>query len=230
MLPLNDVESNRYIRLPYMTTALIIANGMIMLLLYSLVPDLPAFVSVVRRFGTTPSIILSGHGSGDLTSLTHMFLHGGTWHLVGNMLGLWVYGRRVEDMCGPFRFLLFYLTCGVFAVLVSTLVQARSDIPAIGASGAVSGVMGAYLILFPKGRIRTFILLGVVPIFPKIRAYWLILYFLILQLPPAFDILVNQADYRIGYWAHLGGFFASLFILLFLRPEAFHRYRNELPL
>jgi membrane associated rhomboid family serine protease len=142
------------------------------------------------------------------------------------MLALWVYGRRVEDVCGSWRFLVFYLTCGLFADIISTITRAQSDLPGIGASGAVFGIMGAYLILFPQGRIRTFVWLGVVPI----RAYWIILYFFILEIPPAFRILIYQADYQVAHWAHLGGFFASLFVFLFLRPEAFHRYRNELPL
>jgi membrane associated rhomboid family serine protease len=143
---------------------------------------------------------------------------------------LWVYGRRVEDACGHVRFLLFYVTCGLVADVAQIVARSDSSLPVIGASGAVFGVMGAYLILYPGGRIRTLVLLGVVPVFPRIRAIWLILYFLLLELPPAFQILLFRADYRIGHWAHLGGFFASLTVLFFLRPEAFHRYRNELPL
>jgi membrane associated rhomboid family serine protease len=146
------------------------------------------------------------------------------------MLALWVYGRRVEDVCGPWRFLIFYLICGVFADIVSTASDFTSDVPGIGASGAVSGIMGAYLILFPTGRIRTLVLIYFIPAFPTIRAYWLILYFLILQIPPALTTLLSETQYNIGYWAHLGGFFGSLFVLLFLRPNVFHNYRNDLTL
>jgi len=230
MIPLNDVEPNRYIRLPMMTLVLIVLNGIVLLTIFSSFSSIPDLIVFVRKYGTTPSLILNKQGGGGLTSITSMFLHGGVLHLVGNMLALWVYGRRVEDMCGSWMFLLFYLICGLFADVLSTIVQPRSVIPSIGASGAVFGIMGAYLILFPKGRIRTIIFLGVFPIFPKIRAYWLIPLFLILELPPAFDILFNQADYNIGHWAHLGGFFASMMVIFFLRPEAFHRYRNEMPL
>jgi membrane associated rhomboid family serine protease len=230
MIPLNDSEPNRYIRLPVMTLTIITINSIVMLLVFSSGPNGNTLLPTARKFGTIPAVILSQQGAASLTSITHLFLHGGLWHLLGNMLGLWVYGRRVEDMCGPIRFLLFYLTCGVFASVISTLAQAQSDIPTIGASGALFGVMGAYLILFPRGRIRTLVILGIIPIFPRIRAYWLIFYFFLLELPPAFNILFRHADYQIGHWAHLGGFVASLSVMLFIRPEAFQRYLNDLPL
>jgi membrane associated rhomboid family serine protease len=230
MIPLNDSEPNRYIRLPVMTLTIITINCIVMLIVFSSSPSVEALLPTMRKYGAIPTVILARQGGASLTSITHLFLHGGLWHLFGNMLGLWVYGRRVEDMCGPVRFLLFYLTCGVFANIISTMAQAQSDIPTIGASGALFGVMGAYLILFPKGRIRTLVVLGVIPIFPRIRASWLILFFLLLELPPAFNILFRQADYQIGHWAHLGGFIASLSIMFFIRPEAFQRYRNDLPL
>ena len=143
------------------------------------------------------------------------------------MLALWVYGRRVEDVCGPWRFLVFYLICGVFADIVSTATRYGSSVPGIGASGAIAGVMGAYLILFPTGHIRTLVFFVV----PKIRAYWLILYFFLLQLPPALTSLLNpEIEYNVNYWAHIGGFFGSLFIFLFLRPQVFHNYQNDLTL
>jgi membrane associated rhomboid family serine protease len=230
MIPLNDSEPNRYIRLPVMTISLIVTNALITLLVFNAIARPVDFVALVNRFGTVPYLILNRQGGGALSTLTSMFLHSGVLHLFGNMLALWVYGRRVEDMCGHGRFLLFYLTCGVIADLAHIVTQSGSNTPTIGASGAVFGVMGAHLILFPKGRIRTLVILGVVPVFPRIRALWLILLFFLLELPPAFDILFNQTDYHIGHWAHLGGFFASLSVLFFLRPEAFHRYRNEMPL
>ena len=87
--------------------------------------------------------------------MTSIFLHGDPFHLIGNMLFLWVFGRRVEDACGPTRFLLFYLLAGTSADLITALVLPSEDIPGIGASGAIFGVMGAYLLLFPDGRIRT---------------------------------------------------------------------------
>lgn len=158
-----------------------------------------------------------------------MFLHGGFTHLLDNMIALWVFGRRVEDACGPLRFLLFYLLCGVCADILSTMVRSWVDpyVPGIGASGAIFGVMGAYLVLFPEGRIRTLILIWIVPTWPRIRAFWVVLYFLGIQLIPAFLTFTGEAEFRVNYWAHIGGFLGALFIHLFLRPEAFARYLSD---
>jgi membrane associated rhomboid family serine protease len=231
MIPLNDTEPNRYASWPFMVLSIIAINIIVMAyeeLLRS--ESLVTYLKHLYTFGSIPTLILSHQGGGALTSLTHIFMHGDLLHLGGNMLALWVYGRRVEDVCGPWRFLIFYLICGVFADIVSTATRFTSDIPGIGASGAISGVMGAYLILFPTGRIRTFVLIYFIPAFPTIRAYWLILYFLLLQIPPALTTLLSETQYHINYWAHLGGFFGSLFVLLFLRPDVFHNYRNDLTL
>jgi membrane associated rhomboid family serine protease len=231
MIPLNDTEPNRYTSWPFMVLSIIAINIIVMAyeeLLRS--ESLVTYLKHLYTFGSIPTLILNHRGGGALTSLTHIFMHGDLLHLGGNMLALWVYGRRVEDVCGPWRFLIFYLICGVFADIVSTATRFTSDIPGIGASGAISGVMGAYLILFPTGRIRTFVLIYFIPAFPTIRAYWLILYFLLLQIPPALTTLLSETQYHINYWAHLGGFFGSLFVLLFLRPDVFHNYRNDLTL
>ena len=231
MIPLNDTEPNRYTSFPFMTAVIICLNILILGVEDILVEtDMARFMEVIQLYGTVPSLTLSRQGGGALSAVTHMFLHGGIFHLFGNMLGLWVFGRRVEDVCGPWRFLFFYLVCGLFANVVSTVTQADSTIPGIGASGALYGVMAAYLMIFPKGRIRTVLIAGIVPFFFKIRAYWIILYFILLEIPPALRILIYQADYQVGHWAHLGGFFGGLFVFLFLRADAFHRYRNELPL
>ncbi len=231
MFPLNDTEPNRYIRFPYMVVALITINLLVMgYEIYLLLNGREAYLDFIYRFGVVPKDLLAREGAGAISLISQMFVHAGLLHLFGNMLGLWVYGRRVEDACGPWRFLLFYLTAGVFAEVVYVLARAQSDIAGIGASGAIYGVMGAYLILYPGGRIRTLIFLGFVPIIPKIRAFWLILYFFVLQLLPAFDTLLNEAEYSVAHWAHLGGFIGSLAVFFYLRPDAFHRYRNEMAL
>ncbi|MCK7506383.1 MAG: rhomboid family intramembrane serine protease [Desulfobacterales bacterium] len=97
----------------------------------------------------------------------------------------------------------------------------------IGASGAIFGLMGAYLLLYPGGRIRTLVFISFVPLWPRIRAIWVVLYFFGIQIIPAIEILMGRADYRVNYWAHLGGFFSAVFILLFVRPEAYSRYMSE---
>ena len=231
MIPLNDTEQNRYGGFPIMLVTLIVVNTAIFIMeIIMLYRDPEGFRVFLDLYGSNAWLIVNRQGGGGITAVTSVFLHGGPSHLIGNMLFLWVYGRRVEDVCGPWRFLLFYLLCGVMADLVSTAVHAGQDGISIGASGAIAGVMAAYLLLFPKGRIRTFILLGFVPIFPKIRAYWLIFYFLLLQIPPALEVLMFEADYQVGYWAHLGGFMAGIFIFFCLRPDILHRYINRIPI
>lgn len=232
MLPLNDVEPNRYTVFPFMVGLIAVINLFILIAEeYMAANDVNSFIQFIHLYGTTPTLLLNRQGAGALSSITSVFLHGGFLHWFSNMLALWVYGRRVEDVCGPWRFFAFYLLCGVGADILSTLARLDSNIPSIGASGAVFGVMGAYLVLFPTGRIRTLVLFFVVPFFPRIRAIWVILFTIIfIELPPAVDVLLFDAEYQVGHWAHLGGFFAGLFVMFFLRPDAFHRYRNDLPL
>lgn len=227
MIPLNDTEPHHYSELHFMTLVLIGANCL--MFLGEVFGNFKSPQELFYLYGSVPHLILTMQGGGVLSTFSSIFLHASLWHLANNMLALWAFGRRVEDACGPLRFLCFYLICGVCADALSTIVMANSDIPSIGASGAIFGIMGAYLLLFPGGKIRTLILLVVVPIFPKIRAIWLILYFLLAQLVPTLDILLHGGEYPTNYIAHLGGFFGALLVLLFLRPEAFERYLSNVP-
>jgi membrane associated rhomboid family serine protease len=224
MIPLNDTEPNRYSFFPIMTVLLIIINCFVFYIEYFIVSD---FWALLMKYGTTPRLVLSVQGGGALSNITTMFLHADLSHLIFNMLPLWVFGRRVEDACGPWRFLAFYLLTGTWANILSVLVQSGSPIPSIGASGAIFGLMGAYLLLYPGGRIRTLVFISFVPLWPRIRGIWVALYFVGVQIIPAIQILLKKANYNINYWAHLGGFFAAIFILLFLRPKAFARYLSD---
>lgn len=225
MLPLNDTEPNRYSYFPIMTVLLIIINCFVYFLEVFYVRD--DYWTFFMKYALTPTLVLGVQGAGALSNLTAMFLHGGLDHLLGNMLALWVFGRRVEDACGPWRFLTFYLFAGTLAHVFFVLVQYDSIIPGIGASGAIFGLMGAYLVLYPGGRIRTLVLFTPLPFWPRVRALWIVLYFFGIQIIPAIRILRREADYSINHWAHLGGFFAAVFILLFLRPEAYARYFSD---
>lgn len=226
-LPLNDTEPNRYSGLPIVTLALITANFLVMVFK----PFLWEIFAIdfYSLFGSVPQYLINERGGGALASITSIFIHADFIHLAGNMLFLWVFGRRVEDACGPWRYLAFYLLAGLSADLLSTLIRFEEDIPGIGASGAVAGLLGAYLILFPGGRIRTFFLLGIVPTFPRIRAFWFLIYWLIIQIIPAVLVELSDVPYSINYWAHLGGFLGGLFILFFLRSEAFSRFLSSAP-
>lgn len=232
MIPLNDSEPNRYSWFPFMTIILIGLNTLIEFSKPLYIPE-PAsdwhYWQFWMRYAFTPGLILDLEGPGMLSNITAMFLHGNFLHLLSNMGALWVFGRRVEDACGPVRFLIFYLLAGTSANILTVLVLHDSPIPNLGASGAIFGVMGAYLLLYPAGRIRTLVFLSFVPTWPRIRAGWIVLYFLAAQIIPALEILFENTDYSIGYWAHLGGFFASVLVFLFLRPEAFARYLSDTP-
>lgn len=226
MLPLNDTEKNRYSFFPVITVLLILVNCFI----YYIEPYIvDSYWNFYMKFGTTPMLIRQTVGGGTISNITTMFLHGDLFHLLGNMLPLWVFGRRVEDACGPWRYLAFYLFAGTWANILYIIVLYDSPIPGIGASGAIFGLMGAYLLLYPGGRIRTLVFVSFVPFWPRIRALWVVLYFFGIQIIPAIEILLGDADYRVNYWAHLGGFFSAVFILLFLRPEAYARYVSDVP-
>jgi len=229
-MPLNDAEPNHFGNAPIMTLSIIMLNTLIFgFELWLLQKGLVYFRTLIVMFGSIPDWIMHQQYGGAITSITSAFLHGGWSHLIGNMIFLWVFGRRVEDACGAWRFLGYYLFCAVFSDIISILVDPGSPIPSIGASGAIFGLMGAYLLIYPGGRIRTLVWL-IVPLFPRIRAIWIILVYLIIQIPPALNVLVyGSGYYQVGYWAHLGGFFAAVFFPFFMRPEAFERYVNDVP-
>ncbi|GAB4581478.1 MAG: rhomboid family intramembrane serine protease [Anaerolineales bacterium] len=225
-LPFNDTEPNRYGSFPFVTLGLIAVNVAVFVLEIVWFEHDPL---LIYKYGSTPAIVLSGNGPAALATITHMFLHGDIFHLVFNMIPLWAFGRRVEDACGPLRFLLYYLLCGVGADILSILVRSLVDptIPGIGASGAIFGIMGAYLVLFPEGRIRSFFMIWIVPTFPRIRAIWVVLYFIGVQIIPAILFAQGKLDAGVDYFAHIGGFLGALFVHLFLRPEAFARYVSD---
>ncbi len=222
MLPINDPESNHYSGFPVMTIILVVINCAILIVEWILMPMLPA--RLYYLLGSVPSLVIHQQGGGALTSLTSMFMHAGLFHLLGNMWFLWVFGRRVEDACGPWRFLLFYLMCGYFGDLLSTLASHRSTIPSIGASGAISGLLGAYLILYPGSRVRTLIFIWYIPVLPKIQVFWFTLYFFLIQ--QIIPVVLSAGD-GVNYWAHIGGFIACIFVIFFMRPEAFARYLSN---
>lgn len=152
-----------------------------------------------------------------LTLMTSQFLHGGPLHLAGNMLFLWIFGNNVEDEFGPFRFLLFYLLSGIGAALVHFATAPGSMVPTIGASGAISGVLGAYALMFPKARIQTLVILifwiSVVPI-PALL--WVGIWFA-LQLLQGMANAGRQGG--VAWFAHVGGLLAGVLLLLLFRPR-----------
>jgi len=156
------------------------------------------------------------------TPILSMFLHGGWEHLIGNAIFLWVFGNNIEDVMGAPRFVAFYLLCGLAAAAAHVLVEPASPIPTVGASGAISGVMGAYFVLFPRVRVRMlFIFIFLFRVIP-LPAWLVLLWWLALQVLIGLPKLGAVGDLRggVAVWAHVGGFLAgALLIRMFIRPD-----------
>ena len=156
-----------------------------------------------------------------ITPLTSMFLHGGWGHILGNALFFWVFGNNIEDSMGPGRFLVFYLLCGLIAAATHVLTQPASPIPTVGASGAISGILGAYLVLYPKVRVNMlFIFIIFFRVF-AIPAWIVLIYWFGLQLLSAYATPLNpEVSSGVAVWAHIGGFVAgAALIKLFENPQ-----------
>ncbi|HEV7366884.1 MAG TPA: rhomboid family intramembrane serine protease [Gemmatimonadales bacterium] len=157
------------------------------------------------------------------TPLSSMFLHGGWFHLIGNMWFLWVFGNNVEDSMGHARFLVFYLLCGIAAAATQTLVNPASAVPMVGASGAISGVMGAYVVLYPRVRVHVLVILVVFITRIVVPAYLMLGYWFLLQLIGGG---LARGEGGVAFWAHAGGFVAgALLIHVFRDPELVAKHR-----
>jgi membrane associated rhomboid family serine protease len=178
------------------------------------------YALVARRLVRNPL-----EGPSWLTMLTHMFMHGGVLHLLANMWFLWVFGGNVERRLGPFRFLLFYLLVGVAAAAMQVVIEPFSDLPMVGASGAISGVMGAYLVLFPTAFVWTLVP-WIVPILQVPAAVFLVLWF-VLQAYNGIGALLSgvRASGGVAWWAHAGGFAAGVVMMIYAKKAKWVRRR-----
>jgi membrane associated rhomboid family serine protease len=159
------------------------------------------------------------------TPLTSMFLHGGWLHLIGNMWFLWLFGNNVEDSMGHFRYVAFYLLSGVAAAAAQTIVNPTSPIPMVGASGAISGVMGAYVVLYPRVRVHMLIVLGIFITRIAVPAFLMLGYWFLLQILGGLPSIGNETG-GVAFWAHAGGFIAgAVLILVFKDDELVARHR-----
>jgi len=178
---------------------------------------------IVFAYGAIPHNIVSFESTQPihpfLTIFTSMFMHGGLFHIFGNMLYLWIFGNNIEDRLGHVRFIIFYLFCGIAAALSHVLTAAGSNVPMIGASGAVSGVLGAYLLLFPYARIHTVIFLGFFVQTVQIPALIVIGFWAIIQVVNGLIAqgALNQGG--VAWFAHVGGFIAGLITIKLWQPR-----------
>lgn len=151
--------------------------------------------------------------------ITSMFLHGSWMHILGNMWFLWIFGNNIEDSVGHFRFLVFYLVCGIAAAMAQVLASPDSPIPMVGASGAISGIMGAYLVLYPRVRVYAFIFLGFFFTSVGMPAWVMLGYWFLIQIISG-AVSIGAEGGGVAFWAHAGGFIAGVALIkLFVRPE-----------
>jgi membrane associated rhomboid family serine protease len=163
-----------------------------------------------------------------LSIFTAMFMHGSLMHIGGNMLFLWIFGNNVEDVLGKMRYLAFYLGCGVIAALAQTCVDPNSIVPNIGASGAIAGVMGAYIVIWPEAKVLTLIFLGFIGFLREISAFWVLGIWIAIQAVTGYYGLGGQSTGGVAYFAHIGGFSAGIILILLLGGRKLGR-RKRVP-
>jgi len=213
MIPIRDY--NPTTRQPYVTITLIAIC--ILVFVWQATRDPQTGDLIVQQFGFVP-VSLFGSDAWSISSIStlfsSMFLHGGVMHLGGNMLYLWIFGNNIEDVLGHTRYLIFYLLCGVIAALAQAVPDIDSNIPMIGASGAISGVLGAYLLLFPKVKVQVLIPIGFF-LMRTMPAGWLLGFWIVFQVFSGFA--AGIASSGVAWWAHVGGFVAGMALIYLFR-------------
>lgn len=202
-------------RKPYFTVGLIVANSLIFL--FSIMQGEYGFQLITVQYGFIPVELMSSveltpqiPASAWLTPFTSMFMHGGWMHLIGNMLFLWIYGNNVEDYFGPVKFLLFYFVAGLAAIALYTLFSPSSDIPLVGASGAIAGVMGAYIVLHPRAKITVLIIFFFIQ-FVQLPAKVVLGIWFIYQI--LMSVVGSASGGGVAWLAHVGGFIFGYLVM-----------------
>jgi len=220
MIPLRDTQPSR--TTPIVTVGIIVAN--VLVFLYQVSLDRFSVNHLIAEYGVIPDRLHA------LSLVTSMFLHGGWMHVIGNMWFLWIYGDNVEDVLGHARYLLFYLLAGVAAALLQVALSWDSRVPMIGASGAIAGVMGAYLIKFPRARVLTLIPVFVFFTTVEVPAVFILLYWFVIQ----FFSGVGSIGYShlsqggVAWFAHIGGFVAGMILILVMGTRDPYARRRDL--
>jgi len=242
VFPYKD-ENPAYLK-PVVTVGIVVVNLLVWFVVQGAGAD-RALTASVCELGLIPGELLGrlpagyelpvGHGMACVmtgtpawhTAVTSMFLHGGWFHLLGNMWFLWVFGNNIEDAMGHGRFIGFYLLCGLLAAAAQVAGDPSSPVPMVGASGAISGVMGAYLVLYPRVRVHTLVFLGIFLTRVTLPAWIMLVYWVFLQFVGSLPGLAGaQGGGGVAFMAHLGGFFAGVVLIkLFARPDHLHRRR-----
>lgn len=220
MIPLRDSQPSR--TTPVVTVALIVVN--FAAFFYELSLDGFSRNHFIAAYGVVPDRLHL------VTLVTSMFLHGGWMHIIGNMWFLWIFGDNIEDSLGRGKFLMFYLLCGVAAALAHVLLNPYSRIPTVGASGAIAGVMGAYLVRFPRARITTLVPVFVFLTTFELPALVVLLYWFVIQFFSGVGSVAfsQQSAGGIAWFAHVGGFVAGVLLILVLPKRERYARRADL--
>lgn len=220
MIPLKDENPSE--KIPFVNIMLIFANTVIFI--YQHFFALQDVQTLFLRLGCIPYEFIHFMDIGPqalvpvpLTLFTAMFVHGGWIHLLSNMLFLWIFGDNVEDKLGHFRYLCFYVLCGVAGSISHIVMNLHSQVPSIGASGAIAGVMGAYMWLFPKARIRTLLILMIFVQVVNVPAIIMIGYWILIQVLSGFAGWGSRTGGGIAWFAHMGGFVAGLLLVIIMK-------------
>jgi membrane associated rhomboid family serine protease len=220
MIPLRDSQPSS--SFPFVTVMLIALN--VAVFLYQISLDAWQLNNFISRYAVVPDRF-------QVTDLlTSMFLHGGWMHLIGNMWFLWIFGDNIEDILGHGKYLIFYIGCGIAAALVHALLNPYSRLPTVGASGAIAGVMGAYLVKFPHSRILTLVPIIIFFTTLEIPAFLMLLYWFFIQIFSGIGSVGYSQVSRggVAWFAHVGGFVAGVVFVYVLGARERYRYRSDL--
>ena len=232
MFPIKNAVPTRYP--PVVTWLLIGTNCLVFFVQLGLSPGeeewfIFRFALIPARYFTSLPLVSASTPADYLPFLTMMFLHGGWLHLILNMWTLWLFGKVVEDRLGSGRFLVFYLLCGVLAAFAHATFNVTSTVPAIGASGAIAGVLGCYVRLFPTARLVVVVLIIIIPFFFEVPAILYVGFWFLMQiLQGTVDLFMSSTGGGVAWWAHIGGFVAGL-VLVPLFAQSEQRYRRYYP-
>lgn len=220
MIPLRDTQPSY--TFPFVTVAIIVLN--VIAFLYEFTMDPYEFNFFIAHHGVIPARLQWAD------VLTSIFLHGGWLHLIGNMWFLWIYGDNVEDILGHAQYLVFYLLCGLAATMVHVLFNADSRVPTIGASGAIAGVMGAYVVKFPHSKITTLVPVFVFITKMEIPAYLILLYWFGIQFFSGVGSMGHShlSQGGVAWFAHIGGFLAGVALILVMRTRERFSHRPDM--
>lgn len=219
MIPLYDTLRSR--RFPLVNWLLIALNALVFLYELSLSPA--GLDRLTRTWGLVPAFLMEHPAESWITIFTSMFLHGGWFHIVSNMWVLTIFGDNVEDRMGGARYLIFYLLSGVAAALMQTFILPGSRVPTIGASGAIAGVLGAYLILYPRARVASLVPILFIFTIVEIPAFVFLLFWFVSQIFSGWLTLQGTAGSGVAWWAHVGGFvFGMASVALFSPRQSYY--------